>query len=261
MNFRLLTIAVFLGAFAANIPAQEVADPEIQDATNTAGTETGTGTGTGTVAIVPAQKPAIKPQPRYVSDEFYVPLRETPCSRCKIVHRGLKSGTKLMLIDLQNGWALMKTANGTEGWVEEQFLSELPTARIQLVKEQKVLKTLKMRNDKLEQIMRELRKQSNALRGELDSTSGSNHNLADELANIKEISADAIALNTQNQQLVKKNHMLQGENDVLKANVSDMKKDRSNKSFLYGGITAFLGAILVALIPKLRGRKRFSEWQ
>ena len=255
MNFRLLTIAVFLGAFAANTPAQEVADPEIQDATNTAVAET------ETVVIVPAQKPAIKPQPRYVSDEFYVPLRETPCSRCKIVHRGLKSGTKLMLIDLQNGWALMKTANGTEGWVEEQFLSELPTARIQLVKEQKVLKTLKMRNDKLEQIMRELRKQSNALRGELDSTSGSNHNLADELANIKEISADAIALNTQNQQLVKKNHMLQGENDVLKANVSDMKKDRSNKSFLYGGITAFLGAILVALIPKLRGRKRFSEWQ
>ncbi|MFT5074130.1 MAG: hypothetical protein ACI8YB_001578, partial [Patiriisocius sp.] len=68
MNFRLLTIAVFLGAFAANIPAQEVADPEIQDATNTAGTETGT----GTVAIVPVQKPAIKPQPRYVADEFYV---------------------------------------------------------------------------------------------------------------------------------------------------------------------------------------------
>ena len=253
MNFRLLTIAVFLGAFAANTHAQEVADPEIQDATNTAVAET--------VAIAPAPKPAIKPQPRYVSDEFYVPLRETPCSRCKIVHRGLKSGTKLMLIDLQDGWALMKTANGTVGWVEEQFLSELPIARIQLIKDQKVLNTLKMRNDKLEQIMRELRKQSNALRGELDSTSGSNDNLADELANIKEISADAIALNNQNQKLVKKNHMLQGENDVLKANVSDMKKDRSNESFLYGGITAFLGAILVALIPKLRGRKQFSEWQ
>ena len=95
MNFRLLMIAVFLGAFAANTPAQEVADPEIQDATNTAVAETET----ETVVIVPAQKPAIKPQPRYVSDEFYVPLRETPCSRCKIVHRGLKSGTNLMLIE------------------------------------------------------------------------------------------------------------------------------------------------------------------
>ena len=34
-----------------------------------------------------------------------------------------------------------------------------------------------------------------------------------------------------------------------------------NESFLYGGITVFLGALLVVLIPKLRGRKRFSEWQ
>ena len=114
MNIRLLAIAVFLGAFAANILAQEVADPETQNAANTSVAETET----ETVAVVAVQKPAIKPQPRYVSDEFYVPLRETPCSRCKIVHRGLKSGTKLMLIDLQDGWALMKTANGTEGWVE-----------------------------------------------------------------------------------------------------------------------------------------------
>ena len=97
MNIRHLTIAVVLGAFTANTLAQEVADPETQDATNTAVAET--------VAIVAVQKPAIKPQPRYVSDEFYVPLRETPCSRCNIVHRGLKSGTKLMLIDLQGGWA------------------------------------------------------------------------------------------------------------------------------------------------------------
>ena len=249
MIIRLLTIAMFLGAFTVNTRAQEAANPVAEDATSTDET------------IVPVQSAVIKPQPRYVSDQFYVPLREAPCSRCKIVHRGLKSGTKLMLIRLQEGWALTKTGNGTEGWVEEQFLSDTPVARMQLIKDQKTLQTLKTRNDKLEEIMRELRQQSNALRGELDSTSGNNDNLAVELANIKEISADAIALNTQNQQLVKKNHLLQGDNDVLKANVDNMKKDRSNQSFLYGGITAFLGAILVALIPKLRGRKRFSEWQ
>ena len=56
-------------------------------------------------------------------------------------------------------------------------------------------------------------------------------------------------------------HMLQRENDVLKANFEDLQKDRRNESFLYGGLTVFLGAILVVLIPKLRGRKRFSEWQ
>ena len=28
----------------------------------------------------------IQPRVRYVSDEFFVPLRETPCARCKIIH-------------------------------------------------------------------------------------------------------------------------------------------------------------------------------
>ncbi|MDC0004631.1 TIGR04211 family SH3 domain-containing protein, partial [Porticoccaceae bacterium] len=78
---------------------------------------------------------------------------------------------------------------------------------------------------------------------------------------LKNISSDAIAINKQNQALVKQNHMLQGENDVLKANFDDLQKDKRNESFLYGGLTVFLGAILVVLIPKLRGRKRFSEWQ
>jgi SH3 domain protein len=55
--------------------------------------------------------------------------------------------------------------------------------------------------------------------------------------------------------------MLQGENDVLNASLNDLQKDKRNQSFLYGGLTVFLGAILVVLIPKLRGRKRFSEWQ
>jgi SH3 domain protein len=109
--------------------------------------------------------------------------------------------------------------------------------------------------------MAELRQQSKSLRGKLDSTQGSKENLVAELASIKEISSDVIALNEQNQKLVKQNHMLQRENDVLKANFDDLQKDKRNESFLYGGLTVFLGAILVVLIPKLRGRKRFSEWQ
>jgi SH3 domain protein len=166
-----------------------------------------------------------------------------------------------MLLDLQDGWGQVKTEKGLEGWMEEQFLSDSQIARVQVVKDKAVIKKLKRRNNDLEQVMSELRQQSKALRGKLDSTTGSKENLALELANIKEISSDAIALNKQNQELVKQSHMLQRENDVLKANFDDLQKDRRNESFLYGGLTVFLGAILVVLIPKLRGRKRFSEWQ
>ena len=62
----------------------------------------------------------IQPRVRYVSDEFFVPLRETPCARCKIIHRGIKSGTKIELLDNLDGWGLVSTAKGYKGWMPEQ---------------------------------------------------------------------------------------------------------------------------------------------
>jgi|TARA_B110000879_G_scaffold116317_1_gene154700 SH3 domain protein len=197
----------------------------------------------------------------YVTDEFLVPLRETPCSRCTIVHRGIKTGSKMRLLEVVDGWGHLITARGVEGWMEAQYLVDEPIARIKLNTQQKELAALKKRNSKLDLDFQELRAESKALRDQLDNSLGDNESVAQELADIRTISSDAIALNQQNEQLVKNNHMLQRENDALKANVDDLQKDKRNESFLYGGLTVFLGAILVILIPKLRGRKRFSEWQ
>jgi SH3 domain protein len=197
----------------------------------------------------------------YVIDEFLVPLRETPCSRCTIVHRGIKTGSKMRLLEVVDGWGHVITARGIEGWMESQYLIDEPIARIKLNQQQKELAALKKRNSDLDKDFQELRAESKALRDQLDSSLGDTETVASELAEIRAISADAITLNQQNEQLVKNNHMLQRENDALKANVDDLQKDKRNESFLYGGLTVFLGAILVILIPKLRGRKRFSEWQ
>ena len=197
----------------------------------------------------------------WVSDEFLVPLRSTPCSRCTIVHRGLKSGTEMRLLERVDGWGHVITNRGIEGWMEGQYLTDQPIARIRVNEQQKELAALKKRNSELDKKVSELSQASKAVRGELDNSQDNQQSLATELAEIREISSDSIALSEQNQQLVKNNHMLQRENDSLKANVDDLQKDQRNESFLYGGLTVFLGAILVILIPKLRGRKRFSEWQ
>ncbi len=197
----------------------------------------------------------------WVSDEFLVPLRSTPCARCTIVHRGLKSGTKLQLLEMVDGWGHLITSSGIEGWMEEQYLEDQPIARIRVEAQQKELAALEQRNSELVKMLGKLNEASKAVRDELDNSQANRENLAKELAEIREISSDSIALSQQNQQLLKNNHMLQRENDSLKANVDDLQKDQRNESFLYGGLTVFLGAILVILIPKLRGRKRFSEWQ
>jgi SH3 domain protein len=255
MKYLTLAILIIATYFAPNAMAQNPSEAPAEAAEVT-------------VQAAEAEKPPevatqrlATPLVRFVSDEFYVPLRETPCRRCKIVHRGIKTGTELKLLEIREGWGLVLTDKGVEGWMEQQHLVDSPVASMQLAKDQVRMKKLADRNSQLEEIMGDLRQQSKSLRGKLDSTEGREDNLVSELAAIKEVSSDAIALNKQNQLLVKQNHMLQGESDVLKANLNDLQKDKRNQSFLYGGLTVFLGAILVVLIPKLRGRKRFSEWQ
>ena len=54
--------------------------------------------------------------------------------------------------------------------------------------------------------------------------------------------------------------MLQTDKDVLQGEVEVLANDPRNQSFIYGGITVFLGALLAILIPRLIGRKRLSEW-
>lgn len=260
--FTLAILALTVSYFAPSAVAQTTSETPV--ANTEAQAADAEAPASDTEIEKPAEVPTQRlPEPlvRYVSDEFYVPLRETPCPRCKIVHRGIKSGTELKLLEIREGWGLVLTNRGVEGWMEQQHLVDSPVARAMLDRSQQRMKRLNDRNSQLEKILDELRQQSKALRGKLDSTEGSKDDLISELAAIKEISSDAIALNEQNQVLVKQNHMLQGENDVLKASLNDLQKDRRNQSFLYGGLTVFLGAILVVLIPKLRGRKRFSEWQ
>ena len=240
MNYLFLALPLLALSFSHSLFAQEAED---LDSTST------------------AEKVFLEEKSVWVSDEFLVPLRSTPCARCTIVHRGLKSGTQLRLLEIVDGWGHLITDRGIEGWMEEQYLVDQPIARIKVKQQQKELAVLKKRNSELDKIVSELSQASKAVRGELDSSQDNQKSLATELAEIREISADAITLSEQNQQLVKNNHMLQRENDSLKANVDDLQKDQRNESFLYGGLTVFLGAILVILIPKLRGRKRFSEWQ
>jgi len=250
MKYLFLAVPILALSISHSLFAQEAENPDVVDTATPEKIEEKT-----------QEKAYLQNKSVWVSDEFLVPLRSTPCARCTIVHRGLKSGTQLRLLEVVDGWGHLVTSSGTEGWMEEQYLVDQPIARIRVEAQQKELAALKKRNSELVKMLGELNEASKAVRGELDSSQANQQNLASELAEIREISSDSIALSEQNQQLVKNNHMLQRENDSLKANVDDLQKDQRNESFLYGGLTVFLGAILVILIPKLRGRKRFSEWQ
>ena len=196
----------------------------------------------------------------FISDEFYVPLRSSPCSTCKIVHKGLKSGTKLFVYEHEEDWSLVATESGYRGWIRRQHLSKNKIARSILAENLNQVERLGNENRRLELDMQNSFELIENLRAQIADTEVDRKKLSKELASIKLVSSKEIALNEQNQMLVKHNHMLQEERDVLRANVDDLQKNTNNQSFLYGGFLVFLGAILVAIIPRVRGRKRLSEW-
>ena len=83
---------------------------------------------------------------------------------------------------------------------------------------------------------------------------------SNEAMNLFDISSESVALLSQNKELIQQNQELRNENDILKVELDVQKNDNRYKSFLFGGIAVFLGALLSVLIPKLKGRKRLSEW-
>ena len=202
-----------------------------------------------------------EPQIAFISDQFYVPLRSSPCPTCKIVHKGLKSGTRLSIIGQQEDWSLITTDSGYKGWIRNQHISHKQIARVILTESSNKVAKLEHKNQQLEQDMQNSFELIETLRKKMGILEADRKALSKELASLKLISSKEIALDEQNQVLVKHNHLLQEERDVLRANVDDLENENRNESFLYGGFVTFLGAILAALIPRLRGRKRLSEWR
>jgi len=207
-----------------------------------------------------ARELSVESEIGFISDEFYVPLRSSPCPTCKIVHKGLKSGTKLYVYEHEEDWSLVATESGYRGWIRRQHLTESKIARSILTENSHEIERLGSENRRLELDMQNSFELVESLRAQIASIESDRKKLSKELTDIKLVSSKEIALNEQNQLLVKHNHMLQEARDVLRANVDDLQNNTKNQSFLYGGFLVFLGAILAAIIPRVRGRKRLSEW-
>lgn len=197
---------------------------------------------------------------RFISDELRVPLRKSPCSNCAILHKGLPAGTQLTFVSSENEWAQVTTKDGLTGWLPQQYLVDKPIARQRLTAAEANTQMLVDDNSKLTTDLAELQQAFNEMEAEYTNLERHSSEIEAELTALKKLSANAIALQEQNEALVKDNRMLQSELDVLTATRDQLSNDSSHKWFLYGGITVFLGALLAILLPQLRPRKRFSEW-
>lgn len=194
---------------------------------------------------------------RYVSDQLSINLRRGAGNQYRIT-KLLEAGTRVeVLEEAEDGWSLVRTADGEEGYVVSRLLTETPAARHRLAAAQRRLA-------RLEEADAELRKElAQALDGsrELGSLKkelvAENESLRAELQEIRSASANAVRLNEENQEFRERLLALQSEIEQLRHENRALKSRREGMKI---GALLLAAGILVGLILPLFRNRRGGSW-
>lgn len=211
------------------------------------------------LAAALGQAPVAAAATAWISDNLTVPLRSGPSTANRILHRGLPSGTKLEILsrDQDSGFVQIRTDRGTEGWLPEQYLVNEPIARDQLVVANRRIGEL---TGSVEELKRELETVSSGKSASEQSNTALSRQvktLEQELAEIRRISAGAIAQNETNRELMALNERLRAEVDELVAGIAALENNVQERWLMIGGGLVLAGLLLGVAI---KARPRRSAW-
>lgn len=197
----------------------------------------------------------------YIRDMLYVPLRSGQGNQFRIVHKGLVSGTPLRVIEVSpdENYTKVLTPKGIEGWIQTQYLSKEPSARNQLKLAKISIAKLQSDNDSLSKQLSSLHSKDKSMTKEFNSTVNQNEQLEAELKQIKEVSSNAIRLDSENQRLLNENQVLKNELDVLSADNQRLNDMKESESFMNGALAVLIGVMITLIVPRLWPKKN-SDW-
>jgi SH3 domain protein len=198
---------------------------------------------------------------RYISDKQFIPVRSGPGNEYRIIHRGLPSGTRLEVSRTSdNGeFSEITTAKGTSGWVRAQYLmSELP-AQNRLGAAVAKAQNLEQENSELKARDSELSKDRVELLNQVSSSEGDLGTMSQELSQLKQISGNAVQLDTDNRRLTLESEELRSEVEMLKAENQRLQDKIGSEAFMDGALAVLLGVIITLVIPRLWPRRRKSS--
>jgi SH3 domain protein len=196
----------------------------------------------------------------YVSDVFHVPVRSGAGTQFRIVHAGLRSGTRVEVHEVEGDWARITTDSGIEGWMPAQYLADDPPARNQLAQAEQRLAAVQKQNAELKAQVQQLQQENSLLQQQVEEYKQEAAQATEELAELRTLSADAINLNRRHRELLEQHQLLQTTVDALRAENDRLASDTTVNKWLYGAGLLVFGMLLSIIIPVLKPKKRFSDW-
>jgi len=198
----------------------------------------------------------------YVSDQQVVTLRSGQGTEYRIVHRGLRSGAKLQVIeeDAGSGYTHVRTQSGVEGWVLSRFLMNTPSARDQLEQLKDRLKIASKSESEQVSLVASLQAERDELQNKLNELQASYEVLAANYGELELAAADEINLQNQNLSLGEDKAKLTSRVEVLSAENDRLRSDRTTSLWMTGAGIGLAGFILAYLVGGMRKRKPTSDW-
>lgn len=198
---------------------------------------------------------------RYVRDTMYVPLRSGPSTQHRIL-RNVASGSALTVVEgsASAGYVQVRDKEGGEGWMEEQYLTDKPIARVQLAGAEAELQRQRDQGRQLREQLQAARGEQSGSARELSELKTANTALTAQLEEIKTASASALATARENRELQATNATLGAKVEALTVENTQLAERAENRSFLHGAYAVLIGVVIALLVPRLWPRKKRSEW-
>jgi SH3 domain protein len=193
----------------------------------------------------------------WVSDQFEVTLRTGP-STANAIERMLPSGTELEVLerDAETGYARVRTAAGTEGWVLSRYLMREPSAREQLERLTGQLTNATEQGSSLSSQLATINREMDAAKRRIAELEREKSSVEQELANLKRTAANVLSIDNDNRQLRQQLADAEIRADTLEQQNRELSSQTTRYWFLTGALVLMVGMILGIWLPRIRWQRR-----
>ena len=197
--------------------------------------------------------------PAWVSDQFEITLRSGPSTNNSI-QRMIGSGAQLEVLeqDADSGYARVRTATGTEGWVLSRYLMNEPSARQQLEKLTGQLTGTSAEGTALSSQLAAVRNGYNAAKRQIAMLENEKSAMESELAEIRRASADVLGINEQNKNLMEELASAKMRAHTLTEQHRQLTNETTRYWFMSGALVLLVGILLGIWVPRIRWQRRSS---
>lgn len=199
-------------------------------------------------------------QTAWIGDSIFVPVRAGAGHGYRILHRGVRSGTEVDVLewDADAGWSQVRVGD-IDGWMETQYLSKTPVAALQLEEARNKLDTLHAELSTTRRAHTEIVKERNELRAQLQDMEQQLTDRNIKLTRLREVAADPLRLDEKNRELTESLSLLRIHRDQLEAESALLRNDKTVHIWLLALLTIIFGMTLGWYFTARAGRQR-STW-